>query len=250
MENNIKALIVDDDDAARNILQKFLEIGDKVEVVASLNSTEQALSVITEMQPDVLFLDINMPVENGLHFAHRLKNNGHKLPIVFTSAYKNYAASAFNLRPIDFLVKPFGLDVVFDVLTKVEEYLKEQKQLEHTKSKIFIPKKLKLKTPTGYIFINPQDILYVQVNRDRTELVSTNDECFRVMTLLKEIYSELQKFNFFQINRSVVVNTRFVENVDKVNKSCLLKCKEKSFPFKVSASNFKDFENLRSLNLG
>ncbi|HOO85078.1 MAG TPA: response regulator, partial [Prolixibacteraceae bacterium] len=69
MEHKLKACIIDDDKAARQILQKYLEISGKIEVVESLSDTQFALVVIRRQKPDVLFLDINMPNEDGLQFA-------------------------------------------------------------------------------------------------------------------------------------------------------------------------------------
>ena len=108
MEHKFKACIIDDDKAARQILQKYLEISGKIEVVESLSDTQFALVVIRRQKPDVLFLDINMPNEDGLQFAGRLREVNPSIPIVFTTAYTNYALPAFKIKPIDYLVKPFS----------------------------------------------------------------------------------------------------------------------------------------------
>ena len=130
MKQQFKAIIVDDDHSSRNILQKFLEIDNKVIVVASENNTTSAMMAFERFIPDVIFLDINMPVEDGLKFAQKLRLLDSDVQIIFTTAYSNYAASAFSLKPLDYLVKPFGLSEVFDVLTKIENYFDEREKLK------------------------------------------------------------------------------------------------------------------------
>ena len=250
MEKAIKALIVDDDESARNILQKFLELDDKVKVLKSVNSAAKASKVLNVIQPEVIFLDINMPNEDGVHFAYKIKEQGYEIPIVFTTAYGKYAASAFNLKPIDFLIKPFGVSEVFDVLTKLDKYFEEKRLLKIKRSKLVIPKKLKLKTRRGLIFLSPEEILFATVDKDRADVYTVKGEHFRVATLLSDIYGELKKFNFFKVNRSSVVNMKYVESVDKATRKCVIKCDKNNYEFVMSLSIFRNFENVRSLNLG
>lgn len=249
MEKSIRALIVDDDNSARNILQKYLEIDGKVNVIGSHESAASAKEALEKVIPDVIFLDINMPVEDGIQFANRIKEMGFEIPIIFTSAYSNYASSAFPLKPIDFLVKPFGLSDVFDVINKLVTYFTERRELELHKSQVVIPEKLKLKTLTGYVFVRPKNILFVNVDRDKTEIHMINGEKERVLVTLKTIYEELEKRNFLMINRSVIVNLNNVVNIDKRNKRCDLICNNVKYSFVLTLSAIRQLEYLKFLKL-
>lgn len=249
MKNFITAFIVDDDHSARNILQKYLEIDGKVEVISSLESASEAIQALKESVPEVIFLDINMPNEDGIWFARQIKELGYDIPIVFTSAYTNYALLAYPLKPIDFLVKPFGLDEIFDVVNKVERYIIEKSQLELQKSQVIIPKKLKLRTVSGYIFISPKNILYISVGRGKTNIHMVTGEKEHVLITLLDIYSELKKFGFLKLNRSLVVNLKYVVNVDRKARSCDLICNNEKYSFVVSIPVLRHLGNLKSLKL-
>ncbi|MDA3930814.1 MAG: LytTR family DNA-binding domain-containing protein [Prolixibacteraceae bacterium] len=252
MERVIKALIVDDDSTARNILTKFLDVGEAVNIVASVNNAASALVAVEQFQPDVIFLDINMPQEDGLKFAKRIRKKNIDVQIVFTTAYRNYAASAFDLKPIDFLVKPFGINDVFDVLTKIEDFF-NQREIDKGKQQIWgavIPEKLKFKTVNGYSFINPKDILYVKVFGALTELVFVNGEKERINSILTDLNEDLKNFNFLRINRSVIINLNYIERIEKKNKTCILKSNDIEYDFPITRSIFKYFENMKSVKLG
>ena len=131
MKRNIKVLIIDDDHSARCILQKYLEIAGNVDILGNVSDTFAANKIIKSDSPDLIFLDINMPDEDGLQFATKLRDSNINIPIVFTTAYKNYALDAFKVKPVDYMVKPFGLDDIFNILRKVEQHITQQKTLRN-----------------------------------------------------------------------------------------------------------------------
>lgn len=247
----MKAIIVDDDATARSILQKFLEIDDKVLVVANVSNTADAFQSINRFEPDVIFLDINMPEENGINFAKKLRTLNVEIPIVFTTAYSNYAHSAFNIKPIDFIVKPFGLNEVFDVLTKIDNYYNDKLELERKKSiwGTVNTDKFKFRTLDGYLFVNPKDIVYLQTRGDGSELIMANGKVEILTTVLSKLYVEMKHDNFLRINRSTIINLSYVESVDKKMKLCVLKYNHQKVTFKISKLIFVYFDNLKSLKI-
>ena len=252
MVKSFKIIIVDDDNSARNILQKFLEIGDDVQIVASVNNTKEAMIAIEKFVPDVIFLDINMPKENGLQFAQRLRKNKIDIQIIFTTAYRNFAANAFELKPLDFLVKPFGMHDIFDVLTKIESYFEEQEKMAKEK-KIWgsvIPDKLKFKTGKGYSFIKPKDILFIQVVEKFIELHLYNGDVERVFATLSDLDDELKHMNFLRVNRAAIINLAHIERIESVKRKCIIKGETEEVSFVVTKNIFKYFENMKSIKLG
>ena len=251
MEHKLKACIIDDDKAARQILQKYLEISGKIEVVESLSDTQFALVVIRRQKPDVLFLDINMPNEDGLQFAGRLRAVNPSIPIVFTTAYKNYALPAFKIKPIDYLVKPFGVDAIFDVVKLIEEHI-EVESLKNCSSSIWgssIPNKIKFKVNGGYVFLNCSDIIYITSSHNMVDIFLTNNTKEKAYTNLSELYCELKDKNFFRINRAVIVNIDHIKRIDKKMRKCVVDFdgKEVEFPFAISI--FGRFEEMKSIKL-
>lgn len=251
MEHKIKAFIIDDDKGARQILQKYLEISGKVDVVENLSDTQNALVLIRRKKPDVVFLDINMPIENGLLFAGRLRAVNPSIPIVFTTAYKNFAFPAFKISPIDYLVKPFGVDEIFDVIKLIEEHI-ENEALKKCVSSIWgnsIPNKIKLKINGGYVFFNCSDIIYITSVHNMVEVFLTDGTREKAFTNLSELYLVLKHQNFFRINRAAIVNIDHIKRIDKKLRKCIVDFdgKEVEFPFAISI--FGKFEEMKSIKL-
>lgn len=252
MKRAIHAVIVDDDHSARRILQKFLELDDRVVVQGCVENTCEAMEIFERIVPDVIFLDINMPVEDGLQFAQKLRSRKIDVQIVFTTAYKNYALEAFSIKPIDYLVKPFGLDEVLNVLIKVENDL-DQRESEQKYEKLWgaqIPDVIKLKTKKGYSFVDPKGVIYIKVIGDNSQLVMCSGEKLKVYSILRDVYEEVKNYNFMRINRSVVINLQFVERIERDTKKCILLCKETKIEFPITRSVFQHLEKMKSIKLG
>lgn len=251
MEHKLKACIIDDDKAARHILQKYLEISGKVEVIESLSDTQHALVLIRRQKPDVVFLDINMPNEDGVKFASRLRAINSSIPIVFTTAYKNYALPAFKISPIDYLVKPFGVDEIFDVVTLIEEHYENEtsKQCAPSIWGSAIPNKIKFKINGGYVFINCSDIVYITSAHNVVDVFLADGTKEKAFTNLSELYHELKEQNFFRINRAAIVNVDRIKRIDKKMRKCVVDFdgKEVEFPFAISI--FGKFEEMKSIKL-
>ncbi|HOO85927.1 MAG TPA: LytTR family DNA-binding domain-containing protein, partial [Prolixibacteraceae bacterium] len=200
---------------------------------------------------DVLFLDINMPNEDGLQFAGRLREVNPSIPIVFTTAYTNYALPAFKIKPIDYLVKPFGVDEIFDVVKLIEEHI-ETESLNHCNTGVWgnsIPGKIKLKVNGGYVFLDCSDIVYITSSHNMVDVFLANGTKEKAYTNLNELYGELKEKNFFRINRAVIVNIDHIKRIDKKMRKCVFDFdgKEVEFPFAISI--FAKFEEMKSIKL-
>lgn len=247
MSKDLIALIVDDDKSARNILKKYIEIAGSVEILGSVENTFDAMKIVEKKVPDIIFLDINMPDEDGLCFAKKLKEQNVKSLIVFTTAYKDYALSAFCLKPLDYLVKPFGINDVFDVLTNVKTFIEKN---EHCTSALgHETNKLKFKTDFGYSYIDEDEVLYFIVDGAITEVVLCNMERERLRATLIEVQNLVSELNFLRINRSTVINLNHLSEIDRANKICKLKGTVETVKFVVSKPVIKLFDNLDSIKI-
>jgi len=250
MGKMIKAILIDDDYSARNILQKFLEDEEKVHVISSLENTLQAIELIEKHHPDVVFLDINMPYENGLNFASRMKTSGIGTMLVFTTAFHNYAFEAFNLKPFEFLVKPFGVNDISNLVCKIESKL-NCKKIDSDSNLIFEKLgKLKFKTVQGYMFLLPNEIVYIRSIRNYCEIYLISGNYEKICSPISEIYNDICQKNFYMINRSVIINLSYIVRFDRKLKKCLL-CENKvEFEFPVSQKNLNFFETMNTVKLG
>jgi two-component system LytT family response regulator len=128
----IKTLIVDDEPLARRLLRHCLAAHSDIEVLAECSDGEQALRALDQFQPDLVFLDVQMPHLNGLEV---LRRSGREHGVVFTTAFDEHALAAFEHHAVDFLLKPFGPERLDRALAKARTLLGQvQPQLQHAAS--------------------------------------------------------------------------------------------------------------------
>jgi DNA-binding LytR/AlgR family response regulator len=118
-----KCVIIDDEPIAREIIRGYISKINELEIIAEFKKPVDALTFLNENKTDLLFLDINMPEINGISFAKSLSDPP---AIIFTTAYREFAAEGFELQAIDYLVKPISFD---RFLKAVNHYLKLQTKL-------------------------------------------------------------------------------------------------------------------------
>jgi len=250
MERLITALLIEDDSQARNILQKFLEDEDKVFVVGSLDNTLQAEEIIMKHNPDVIFLDIHLPFENGISFAARLKETGDETLLVFTTAFGNYALEAFELKPFDFLVKPFGINEISTLLKKIESHIESKELSSNSVFSKANQGKIKFRTNHGFLFLLPHEIFYVRSRRNYCELVLTSGKVEKVLSTISALSKEFSGGNFHMINRSLIINLSYIIRIDRKFKKCVMSSNENEFELPITNKNLNFLENLNTVKLG
>ncbi|MEO1100100.1 MAG: response regulator, partial [Bacteroidota bacterium] len=114
----MKILIVDDEDDARELLKHHLLKLDWVELLGEAKDGKEAITMIPKLQPDLVILDIEMPEFNGIEVLKRLKNVPY---IIFVTAFNEYAIQAFEVHAVDYLLKPFTEERLFDAIYKAEK---------------------------------------------------------------------------------------------------------------------------------
>jgi two-component system, LytTR family, response regulator len=250
MKRMLTALLIDDDVQARNILEKYLEFEEKVKVVASLDDTLQAVEIILKYKPDIIFLDINMPHENGLQFASRLTASNIETLLVFTTAFQNYAFEAFPLKPFDFLIKPFGINEISSLLHRVEKLIIKNENGTDLKLINGNAEKLKFKTNRGYVFLVPDEIIFIRSVRNYCKFYLISGEFEKVIMPISEIYSEISQANFIKLNRSEIINMEYIVRIDRKMKKCIVGFNKIEFQFSLTQKNLDFFENFNAIKLG
>ena len=208
----IYALIVDDEDNSRQTLSNMLEkYCTGVNVIGKAPSVKVARTIIEDKSPDVVFLDIEMPVENGFKLLEYYKQPS--FDIVFTTAYDQYAVKAFKFSAIDYLLKPIDLEELRDAVEKVKINKAENKKPQYETLQYNINNKLKklaLPTLEGYSFIDLDEILYCEASNNYTIVFSTSGKKVIVSKTLREYEDLLTDFNFFRVNRSHLINLNYI----------------------------------------
>lgn len=208
MTETIRALVVDDERYAREEMIYLLGKFERVKVVGEADSGESAIIKAMQLQPDVVFLDIEMPKVDGMEVAKTL-GALKKVPlIIFATAYPQFAAQAFRVHAMDYLLKPYDEEQLRQTIERVEQLL------QRTQSET-LPKRmdrLPVETEGEIHYIPIGDILYVHREEKWTKVVTPTRDYETRMTL-KELESRLTHSSFFRIHKSILVNLVHVSSL-------------------------------------
>ena len=204
----IKCLIIDDEPLAVNVVKNYLEQIEDAELVNSFNNAIDALNFLKNNKVDLIFLDINMPVLDGLNFIKSLKNPP---LIIITSAYTEFAIDAYEFDVIDYLVKPYEFHRFMKDINKVYSRLdinNATNPVKNTRQYLFIKiDKKKMKK----IFLD--EILVIESLKDYLKINTTNGK-FLIHSTLSSFTDLLPKNNFIRIHRSYTIAMNKIDAVE------------------------------------
>jgi DNA-binding LytR/AlgR family response regulator len=195
----IKCLIVDDEPIARQILETYCSHLTEIEVLASCQHALEAKQILDKNSVDIIFIDINMPVLNGLAFIKTLRQTPQ---VIFTTAYKEFAHEAFDLNACDYLLKPFSFERFIMAVDKAKEKLVKDSpgvQMPATDSFIYIRSE-------GKIFkVEFQTLLYAEASGNHVKIMMDDRQFIASMTF-SSFEELLPKSKFIRVHRSFIVN--------------------------------------------
>jgi two-component system, LytTR family, response regulator LytT len=204
MKKVMKVLIIDDERYSRDELKHLLNQFENIEVVGEAETGEKGLLAALKLQPDVAFVDIEMPKMNGIEVAKSLLELKKVPLLVFATAFPNFAADAFRLEAIDYLLKPFDEEQLREAVDRLEKRLMPKETPATASSG-----KLAIERTEEIAYLQPQDILYLYREDKVTRIVEINNE-YETRTSLKELEARLKDFSFFRIHKSYLVNLDYV----------------------------------------
>jgi two-component system, LytTR family, response regulator len=195
----INCIIVDDEPLARELVTRYVGRLKDWEIKASCRSVAEAYEALYQNDVGVMFLDINMPDKTGIEFLSTLKNPPH---VVFTTAYAEYAAKAFDLKAVDYLVKPITEERFSEAVEKIERLMisPEASTLAATQETDHVF----LKQDSRLVKVMYDEILYVEALKDFSKLY-LKEKTMLVSAHLKMIEDMLPQTRFLRIHRSYLV---------------------------------------------
>lgn len=240
--DNLTCVIVDDNPQCISVLKSLLnKYFPEVEVLGEANSVATGVGLLKSLQPNILFLDVEMPTENGTTLFEYIANPSFET--IFTTAFRDYAAEAFRLGSIDYLVKPVKPSDLKEAIEKVQT-----KKSLIQQSGDAILKDYSQTDKITFSHVNAievyaiEDILFCQAESNYTIVHGINKKSMVSKTL--GYYETLLKpYGFFRINRSHLVNVKHVEKVDKANGEVYL---NKGINLLLSSRRRKEFIDMLS----
>lgn len=238
-KRKITAIIVDDEQHARNLLQKVLEFFDhNIYVVAEAANLPEAIKLIHEWTPDVVFMDIDMPQYSGLQISDFFKEYNFKL--VYITAHDNYAIDALRIKAFDYLVKPVEVEQLQKCIERIEVELEAKEKQES--SELTKISRLEINSLQGISYLPLEEIFYLEASAMYT-IVHTDHSQVIISKPLKD-FEYLKASGFYRVHRSFMVNTSKIKRFIKVESDEVEMTNGVKIP--VSRSNKDNFKSFMS----
>lgn len=205
----IKAVIVEDSRLARNELKELIKEYKEIELLGEAENVDDGFELIQKTQPDLLFLDINMPEKDGFELLEMLD----QVPItVFTTAFDEYAIKSFEYNALDYLLKPINSKRFGKAIGKVRNQLDESVTSEENRDKLTESSQIFIKDGDKCWLVKIGDISLFEIVGNYTRIFF-NDQKPMLYKSLNQIEEKLPEENYFRANRQQIVNVNFIKEV-------------------------------------
>ncbi len=213
---SLKAIIVDDEKSSlQNLQQKLTEFCPDIQVLSSSEKPEEAILLIRQHKPDVIFLDIEMPRMSGIRMLEELAD--YTGEIIFTTAYNHYAVEAIRISAFDYLVKPVSITDLQNAVARLVKYKQSEtrerldilrQSLSDTKSQ---DDKIAVPTGEGMEFIRIKNIIHIESSSNYSKIFLVDGKNMLVTKLLKDFEDILAPYKFYRIHNSHLINLSYIK---------------------------------------
>jgi two-component system LytT family response regulator len=205
-----KAIVVDDEQLARKAILSLIKDYPAIEVAAEAGDAREAAELISVHQPDLLFLDIQMPGKTGFDLLNEVGFGGN---VIFITAYDAYALRAFEINALDYLMKPISPERFKIAVDRLME--EEEVQVRPLTQDLRYDDRLFLLMGKHMVFLKISTIVSIQAEGDYTQITTSEGKKGLILKSMKEWSERLPESHFCRIHRSYIVNLDFVERIEK-----------------------------------
>lgn len=220
LSSTISTLVVDDEALARNELSFLLKDIPDIEVIGSASNGIEAVKLIEQLDPELVFLDVQMPGLDGFGVIRDLRAKTGEVPhFVLTTAFDQYAVEAFRLEALDYLLKPIEKDRLDETVGRVrralEEKIEEAPSLkeEPAAKPVLQRTKLLVRTNNRNLIVDAHDVIYATIDDGLITVVTSNFEGQSNYRTIEELQSNLDPNLFWRVHRSFLVNINRIREV-------------------------------------
>lgn len=244
----MRTLIVDDERLARNELKRLLEPYTKIEIVGEAANAEEALKLIEEQQPELLFLDIQMPGKNGFELLSAIE--GKSPEVIFTTAFDEYAIKAFEFNALDYLLKPIDTERLKETIHRIEENQAQPEAPAHANERAE-----KVLGENDQVFVKDgEKCWFVKLGKIRLFESMGNyvrlhfdDQKPLVLKSLNNLEERLDPNTYFRANRKHIINLHWIEKIEPWFSGGLLVTLQGGDKIEISRRQAIRFKELMSL---
>lgn len=223
-----KAIIVDDERLARRELRSLLADFEEISVSGEAENLSEAVSLIENEKPNIVFLDIQLSGENGFDLLEKIEKN---FKLIFVTAFDEFAIRAFEINALDYLLKPVNPER----LAKAIERIFDEKELSSEFRPLEYDDRLFVDSGEKSCFLLISDISHICASGDYTEIFSTTSHKFLLEKPLREWEMRLPEKHFTRIHRSTIINLNRIEKIETwFNRTLQIRLRGFSQDFAVS----------------
>src|SRR5579875_641187 len=216
----VSTLIVDDEQLAREELGYLLKDFPEIEVLDSASNGIEAVQMIENLEPDLVFLDVQMPGLDGLGLIDKLRKKQEPLPyFVLTTAFDQYAVEAFRLQALDYLLKPVEKERLAETVLRARRAFEDRQSPGDTPAETALARpaaqrtKLLVKTNNRNLIVDAQDMIYATIDDGLITVVTSQFEGQSNYRTIEELQSNLDPSLFWRVHRSFLVNINRIREV-------------------------------------
>jgi len=246
-EKEITAIIIDDNEDAIALLEIYLQAFKEIKVLFSTISPQKGVKMIKKLIPDLVFLDIDMPDMNGLEVGQVILDSNLKTEVVFTTAHSQYAFPALTIKPLDYLVKPFGPAELISVINrfknkqKTDEFERKMDMLIRTKR---MNPKIKLPNRNGFVLVDAEDVMVIRSEGNYCRIYLKTGKDVEITQNIFKVAELLNSPNILKAHRSAYVNMQYIKRIEKRKKVVYLTYEQFSMEEAMNRSALAYFEKL------
>jgi len=223
----IKAIIIENEPKPKAmlvaLLQKFCP---QVELLGDASNLQDGVTLIYQTQPDLVFLDIEMPEEKGTQLFDYFEEINFE--VIFTTAYDQYAINALRLSALDYLLKPIDLK---ELRLSIAQFNKKRQkkalyqsfQQQLNSKQINKVQRIVLPTKESFVFLNLEEVMYIQIESGYTTFIDKHRKKHLVAKPIKDYNDLLEKVGFLRVHRGAIANPHYISKIIRTRPSSLVK---------------------------
>jgi two-component system LytT family response regulator/two-component system response regulator LytT len=214
----LSTIVVDDEQLACDELSFLLKDFPEIEIIATGSNGLQAVEIISQLEPELVFLDVNMPGLDGMGVVRRLREQGAMLPhFIFVTAYDQHAVEAFRLEALDYLLKPVDKARLAESVERALRFVQEKRTpdtLPGPAAPAPTPRnKLAVRSNNRHFIVDANDVIYATIDNGLITLVTTQLEGHSNYRTIEDLQANLDKDQFWRVHRSYLVNINRIKEV-------------------------------------
>ncbi|WP_066635351.1 LytR/AlgR family response regulator transcription factor [Desulfolucanica intricata] len=216
LKTKLRVAVAEDDNSTRKYIKDLLSKIDNVELIGDVANGNELIELVKNTDPDILFVDIEMPEIDGRTAVSRVIELGHNPYIIFLTGHNEFALDAFELSAIDYIVKPVRMSrllktfkKIYDLQEKSQQQMAEIKNILTSRDKIFI------KTGSSVTFIDVDSIIMIE-RKNNKSIILTQDNKYETTENLMSLKNKLDFPQFFQSHKSFIVNLKHISQINPI----------------------------------